>query len=374
MYNIEICDSLEKLEKREEEWLELELKSNNININTNYYWIKSYLEIFLNREDEAFGYEKKPLILFLYKNGLLKAIAPFIVVVRKKYGVKFKFIEFIGQQWAGTLIDIIGYDLHKEDFNQIFNYLYSNYKFDLIHLKYIPEYTRTIDISSRNSAILSGCPFIELSEYQNFEDYYSKIYSKGTKQNIRTAHNNMKKMNYKYDSIKYQPSDKFLQEIINISKTKLNDSKHSIYLDKDKKLFVEKLLYHFENDVIFCELNNKKVAYRLNFYYRNNKYCFDASYDRNTPKKLRVGNLSVHESVKDSFSNQLGIYTEGIGLDEYKLAFMKRVLRVYSYTVKGNTITAFLLEKKFLKNQKKIEAEVLQHLDKFKISNFWGAK
>ncbi len=45
-------------------------------------------------------------------------------------------IEFIGQQWGGTFIDIIGRGLSKEDVDYIMGYVYSNYKFDLLHFKY----------------------------------------------------------------------------------------------------------------------------------------------------------------------------------------------------------------------------------------------
>ncbi|MGE6345436.1 GNAT family N-acetyltransferase [Bacillus mycoides] len=347
MYQINVCSSLEDVQNKKNEWLNFEKKINNQNITTSYYWIESFLKVFFPREDNQFGYKKKIIIIFLYKEGELIAIAPLIQVVHKKYGIKLKMIEFIGQQWGGTFIDIIGRGLSEEDVDHIMGYVYSNYKFDLLHLKYIRKSTENFDLNSKDAEVLSGCPYLVIEDFNEFDEYKNQIYSKKLKQNIRTAFNKMKKKGLTYDSVIERINNQNFEEIVRISRSKLEDGKGSIYLDEDKKKFVKTIIDSLPSEVIFGRVNNDCVAYRLNLFFNDIKFCFDAAYDREF-RNLELGTLSVEESIKDSFKKNIKLHSEGAGTDFYKLKFMKEVEQIYTYTKKGNTLLSFIHYKRHL--------------------------
>lgn len=81
----------------EKEWKELEKSSNNKNITSSYDFQITWWNTFKDRNDSEFGHKKELRILLLYKSEQLIGIAPLVKVTRKKYLIKKRSIEFIGQ-------------------------------------------------------------------------------------------------------------------------------------------------------------------------------------------------------------------------------------------------------------------------------------
>lgn len=351
MYQIHSYHSIDEIRIKKNEWCHFENQINHRNITSSYTWIENFIDVFYHREDNQFGYDKKIIVVFLYKNSELIAIAPFFKLKRKKHGIKLTLIEFIGQQWGGTFLDIIGYKLREEDLLQIFNYIYDTEKFDLLNLSYIPESTHNFKLTNEKISVLSGCPYLPIMNYGDFPKYQNEIYSKKLKQNIRTAFNKINKQHLEYNSKIEEVNDENFNDIINISKSKLEDGKSSIYLDKDKQRFVKAICRSIPSEVVFCSINNKKVAYRLNFFFNNLKLCFDASYDRDY-KGLELGSVSVEESIKDSFNKNVHVHSEGTGTDFYKLKFMKNIEKIYTYTQRGNSFLSYFFYIRHLMKQK----------------------
>jgi hypothetical protein len=354
MYRIDVCKSLIDFKKKEKEWEEFEEGSSQYNVTSSYRWLKTYLDIFLKRNDEEFGENKRLLVLFLYKDSDLHAIAPFVMIQKKYKGIKYRCIEFIGQQWGATSLDIIGEKVTKDDINLIFNYLYQHEKFEVLNLGYIPGNSQTLQLGLGDSHILSACPFADLGNFENFEDFREKIYSKNLKRNLKKAEHKMEKQNLEYIVSEERITEENFNEIIELSKRKLVDNKHSIYLDIDKREFVKKMCKEMNSNVIFCELNGVKVAYRLSFFYKHNKFSFDASYDREF-NKMELGSFSIEASLKDSFSKCVNIHSEGTGVDFYKTKFMKNTEKIFTYTRRGNTLLSFVIYRHVTKYNKAVE-------------------
>lgn len=361
-YKVLICNSNELFFSLKDTWKNFENEINHSNITSSYDWLSIWWQTFQKKEDSQFGYKKQLLILFLYKNDKLISIIPLLKLFRKKYFVNISYIEFLGQQWCGMFSDIISKQLSNEDFSFLFNWLYKNKKFDLLNLSYIPDYTYTFNLNDKLINILSACPTLNLNDYEGFDSFCNKTYSKNLKQNIRTAFNYMKKNEMKYDFIIENINNSNFNEIIRLSKMKLIDGKHSIYLDNDKLNFIKEICKIFKSDILFIKINNINVAYRLNLYYNNDKYCIDASYDRNF-RKIELGTLSVHESIKDSFQKKLNNHCEGTGIDFYKMKFIKNVNKIYSYSKSGNSFLSKILFYKFKRSLIKIEKNFIVELN-----------
>ena len=333
-----------EFDKAKNEWMNFEKKVNNQNITSSYVWQRTWWKHFKNYE--PFGHDKKLCILFLYnEKNELRAIAPFCEVVKKIKKLKYKTIEFITQQWGATYLDIISNGLSKEKFNFIFDWLKKNKKYDLIELKYIPQFTPNFDLYKSSITVLSGCPEIKIREYKKMKNYIQKNYSKSLRKNLQTAKNRIKRenINYHEEIISIANNDNF-EKIKNVSQSKLKDNKYCVYNDSRKKIFLENIYQNpeFPNNIIKIILNNKLVSYRINFIYNKHKYCLDASYDR-TYRHYDMGALSVNANIQDSFNKNLSTHCMGTGIDSYKLKFSKRITRIYTFLKRENSLKGTLL-------------------------------
>jgi len=369
---IKLIDTETKFDEVKNIWMSFEKKINNRNISSSYIWQRTWWKYFKNYENKKFGYNKKLCILFLYnKNNVLKAIASFCEVTRKIYFLKFKTIEFISSQWGGTYLDILSDGLKKEEYNFIFNWLKKNSKYDLLVLRYIPEFTHNFDLNENNMTILSACPEIKISNFKNMEHYRQKKYSKSLKQNLRTSKNRMNRddINYKENIVK---NFKYFDytNIKNISKSKLIDNKGCIYENSQIEAFLKDIYFNkeFPNNVVKILFNNKLVCYRINFLYNNSKYCFDASYDRNY-RHYDLGALSVDLNINNSFEKNYYIHCMGAGVDFYKFKFTKQIVKIYVFCKKGNTLTAplwYVLARWYSqRTEKKFNKELSRNFKKF---------
>lgn len=354
--NIKLIQTNQELISFEHEWKQLEKDINHQNLTSSFDWLSTWWNIFKDVNNTTIGYNKELIIICLFENDKLTAIAPFLKVFRKKYGLKISFIEFLGQQWAGNYLDIICAKGNTNYKDEIFGWLYDNFKFDILLLKYIPEYST--NFNSKELDLYSACPTIELSEYSNHDDFIKNKYSKNLKQNLRTAYNKAKKTDIEIETVVEEIDQNNFDDIIQISKFKLSDGKHSIYNDENKLLFMKKITKAMLSNIIFVKVNNKNVAYRANVFFNNNKFCIDASYDRNF-RKFELGSISVDANIKDSYSKKISKQCLGPGLDLYKKKFTKKYTNIFIYPKKGNTLMSLLLIKplKILTLRKEKEAK-----------------
>ena len=351
----------EEFDKIKNEWIDFEKKVDNKNITSSYLHQRTWWKHFGHIDNSQYGFDKKLLILFLYNDdNELRAIAPFCIVKRKlKKIFHYTIAEFIAQQWGASYLDFISSDLSKNEFDYIFDWLKKNRKYDLIHLCYIPEFTSNFDLKSENVTVLSGCPEINNLDYQ----YISNNYSKHLKQNIRTAYNKIAKHKIKIENkISGKNESELFYSIIKVSKSKLVDKKHSVYLDKIKKNFLKDIYNIMDFNCVQINFNDNLVSYRTNLIYNNRKFCLDASFDRNY-RKYDLGALSVDENIKDSVNKKFIYHCFGTGIDSYKLKFTKKVCKIYNVLYKGNTLKSGLIYKKKLLANKQLENNFLKELN-----------
>jgi hypothetical protein len=330
-------------------WVALDIETQHQNISSSYNWIYNWWMVFKKVENNKFGFEKELIIVCGYNNHKLELVCPLIKLKRKKYGFSFTFIEFLGQQWSGVYYDIISLKGHKNMFTEVHRFIKSNFKFDFIHLRYIPDSSEHYKTNFLFN--FSQCPEITISDYLSFEDYLKSNYSKGHKQNLRTGLNRAKKENNELEKTIENLDDKNYSKVVNLSKSKLNDNKAWLYGDNQKFNFYKKIHKCFDSNVVFVKVNGIEVAYRTNLIFNRLKLCTDASYDRNAPR-YELGIHSVDENIKDSFNKKIINHSLGPGMDPYKLKFTKKTNNLKILFLKGNTIKScfyILLKNIFLK-------------------------
>ena len=350
------------------EWIDFEKKVDNKNITSSYLWQRTWWKHFGHVDNSQYGYDKKLSILFLYNEKKeLRAIAPFCIVKRKfKKIFHYTIVEFIAQQWGATYLDFVSSDLLKNEFDYVFDWLKKNRKYDLIHLRYIPEFTSNFDLKNENVTVLSGCPEVEGESYS---DVRKKYYSKNLKHRLNRIHNKIIRENTNINNI-IMNGENILNSINNISfisKSKKYSGKHSIYLDHKKESFIKDLIFNFSgnSNCILLFYNKKLYAYNLGYYYNKKYFAMDASYNRKIIelKNYSIGNIILDKLVEDTFLKGIDNFCFGTGIDSYKLGFTKKVCKIYNVLYKGNTIKSGLIYKKKLSVNKHIENNFLKELN-----------
>jgi len=351
-----------------DEWIDFERKVDNKNITSSYLWQRTWWKHFGDIDNNQYGYNKKLSILFLYNDrNQLRAIAPFCIVKRKlKKIFSYIIVEFIAQQWGATYLDFISADLSKNEVDYIFKWLKTNRKYDLLHLRYIPEFTNNFDLKSKNATVLSGCPEIEGENYSNVR---KKYYSKSLKRNLNRIHNKIVRKNTKIDFI-FKNGEKILDYFYNISlvsKSKEYSGKHSIYLDIKKESFIKDIVFNFsrKSNCILFFYNKNLCAYNLGYYYNKKYFAIDASYNRNiiALRKYSIGNITFDKLIEDTFSRGINKFCFGAGIDPYILRFTKKVCKIYNILYNGNTLRGSIIYEKKLSNNTHIEDSFLKELN-----------
>lgn len=298
-------------------------------------------------------------IIFLYKNSELKAIFPFILKVKKRYFISNKKLQFINQDFFSDSSDVIANDLTLHEFNYAINALKKKESFDLIHLQQVSPHSKVYAIFKNSAYCYSQSFLFNIKDYSNYEAY-EKLYSLSHKQNLRSSKNKINKSNLTLLCFDETFKESELDTIEKISTSKLTENKSNIYSDKIKRSVIVNALNKFSGQIIYVCLNNKKVAYRVNVFFKNKKYCLDASYDREY-RAYSVGILSVEFSLKNSFTLNLNSHTEGWGNDFYKKQFSTGYYYLYQIVIQGNSLLSSYFYNKTNRSMEAIQNNFLKN-------------
>lgn len=299
-----------------DDWKYLERESNNTNLSVSFDWCMTWWNLFKDREDNTFGFNKKVIVFLGKENGIPKILIPLMLLERTVFHFKLRFVEFIGQQWGASTFTILKVSDSPFDFDSFMHVLKQNISYDILYLRNISmSYNKQFAGTLIKNA---GCPQIQIQN-DNFEDFYTHL-PKQLKQNIRTAYNRAKKKNEVLVEKIVNGTDICWEKVIEISRSKKNDGKYSLYDDALKSQFYMQLPNFYDTNFVLIYLDERVVAYRYNILYNGLKFCVDAAYDRKFPH-YNLGALSVLNNIKDSFDLHLDTHSMGPGCYDYKLKF-----------------------------------------------------
>lgn len=317
------------------EWRDLEASAGNENLTASYDWLSAWWEAFGRREDAVFGFDKRLLILRVESESGLAGLVPFVRVKRRRRFGSIECVEFLGQQWAGTSLDLLAKpEMGERAAAAAVRWIGSHVPYHILNLRYLPAGSPFLRLLPSCSFPYTACPALKPGSFVGFEDYRERTYSKSLKQNLRTAQNKLRQDGRALEFAFEPLGPAAMNEVARLSRSKLEDGKHSLYVDESKSRFISRLA-GMGARVLFVSLDGAKVAYRLNVEYRGAKFCLDASFDRAFPK-YELGGFSVQENLRDSFERGLSLHCEGSGIDFYKAKFLKEALMMKTLVAKGN--------------------------------------
>ena len=174
---VECLNTSESFLALEQDWQTLEQECGHSNLTVSFDYLSSWWQVFAGRDDNQFGYDKELLILKVMRGSKLIAIVPLLGLTRRKTLLKVRFVEFLGQQWGATYLDLIGKENPELVAESVYNWLAANYRFDILQLSYLPEQTPFFDLDNARATVLSACPEIDLRSYRDYADFSEHRYN-----------------------------------------------------------------------------------------------------------------------------------------------------------------------------------------------------
>tara|TARA_B100000965_G_scaffold386741_1_gene389298 strand:+ start:11661 stop:12749 length:1089 start_codon:yes stop_codon:yes gene_type:complete len=359
--NIKLISSIKEIEEIRLDWLSLEKKYPNKEYNFNI--IYNWLLLFLNKDDERFGFNKKINILVLYDSALIQTIFPLIKVKRKyKRFIKYRSLEYIGQQYGGFSFDFIGNKTQKY-ISCILDWMKDNINYNLLNLSYQKEY----QFKQFNNSVffcISAYPIIDINRFSNYDSYNKEVYNSKIRYNIKSRKKKFELDGGEIIKTNYENISKNdFEGILKVSSTKEDEDKKDHYADKDKLKFEKKLLTIIDNQIIIAKIEQKIVGYQISYIFDKNRVFNGLSYHRKY-KKYGIGNLIDDYEVQSEQFNDIHTISMGSGLDSYKLNFNTSFEKIYNIISVNETFFSKLISCFLFKKLKKINKETLEKLSK----------
>lgn len=366
-YQVEVLDTAAGFEQLRPVWLDLEGRSRQPVYTASYDWLRTWWEVFAEREDHQFGYAKRPLILGLRRAGEWVAIVPLVRLCRRWRRVLFRvrYIEFLGQQWGATLLDAVAAEPQAGLLEAVGQWLERNERFDVLNLTYLPDWTSHVALGGLGTKVFSACPILYCDQYADYEDYRKRQHARNFRKCVKKSQNGLQAAGLPLEFVLAPASEGSLAEVIRLSTSKEADGKHSLYLDRDKRRFMQAITARLNARIEFTRVGGRNAVYVVSFRRRDGLFAFDTSYDR-TLRQYSLGRLALLDSVARFFAEGWGrFHCAGTGLGFHKRGHFPEVLKLYALTRAGNRWRGGLLTPRVLARYEGIEARFLVELDEW---------
>ncbi len=293
-----------------------------------FKWMDTWFSIFKDIENNVFGYRKKPFIVGAYLEDVLVAIVPLMKLSRLFFKcIRFDFVEFLGQQWCSTGNDIITTrDLDDNFTEELLVWIKKNIQFHFLFFKYVPK-TSVLNRKFRMFHY-AGAPFIQLSDYRNYEEFSSQVYTRRFQADLGKRLRKIKREGVEYEISYANINDSSLAKIRRIAKSKEVDGKSFLYGDKEKAAFHIQMYKCFPSQVVFLSFNKNAVAYGTYIDCNGERIGVDAAFDRDY-RSYGVGIHCTDSIIQSCFKDGKKKMSFGMGLDSYKFQFANQIDRFY---------------------------------------------
>lgn len=324
-------------------------------------WISIWFSTFKNVENNVFGYEKKPFIVAAYLKDVLVAVVPLMKLSRVFCKcIRLEFVEFLDQQWCSMGNDVIAIKSLNESFaDELIPWIKKNINFHFLFFKYLPK--TSILTQKFRLFHYAGSPFVRLLDYSNYEEFSSQVYSRRFREDLRKRLRKIKREGFELE-ISYEPiTDRNLEEIRRIAKSKETDGKHFLYANSEKEHFHLQVYKNFPSQVAFIKLNKQTVAYGTCIDWNGERIGVDAAFDRDY-RSYGVGIHCADSIIRRSFKDEKQKISFGMGLDTYKFQFTNQIETFYMCFDFKYRLKALLALPCFLYLLKKEDQKVLEKL------------
>ncbi len=346
--DIRKIDSPEGLFALEKEWLELQEPVTISNLGSSFGIVRAAWQALAEDQDRLFGYERKPLILLICQKEVPIAIAPLIKVCRDKkigpFTKQITSIEFLAHPLLARHVrffyDIVTSRPSPALARAVFDWLYRNEKFDIIHLAYISEESENFASSAKEMLFSLTSSIVRPRDFSSFEEYRKQIYSESLRQNLRTALNRASGQSLNIEVALHEADSDVLSEVTEIACSKLDAKK---FFKTGYHQFLMKACQESGAVIALVRANGRPIAYRAYLKVPGGRFEIDTH--RNLDyQRLELGSLLIDKAVQDSFAKGVTIHCEGLYGGIHTERFASKNLRAYKWISPGNTLWGSITE------------------------------
>lgn len=341
VFSVQKIDKFEEFLKLDDIWNEFLAKSEADYPFLTFEWISTWWKYFREKN--------KLFILLIRENGLLKAIAPLMLV--KRSGINI--LEFIGTSRSDYLNFIISKNINRDEAIRLFLEFLKNKhsQWDILNLKdmQIKEPDNALFKDFPGFSIVkmadTACPYLEIKS--NWNDYLAGKSSKD-RNNIKRWERVINKSG-KVGILKVEngvPPKELLQQILGIeAKSWKVDAGNPRLLGEKATRFFEDIFEKFNSnkwlELWFLSLDEKPITYMINFYYKNKIYFYNIAYDKDYAKSYPGVHL-ISVVLQDSFKRQVDEYDFLRGDESYKYFWTQTSRPLYQIVVYQRTLKSKL--------------------------------
>lgn len=345
---VERIDTINRLFEIENIWTELLQKSRANDLFLTPEWIISWWKIFgSNRE--------LYLLAFWIENELIGLVA----LYKYRRGI-FHELTFVGLPDQSDRVDFIYKDGHEDEcIMSCLNYLCDNVNWDVLNFRRLGAFTNSINILENalnerklkyTSGIDGAYPYLDLKNYNGYDDYMMKYFKSKHRGNIRREGDKIRDVLKAKWTIRTQVEEKIVGEMveIDVARSARGQIGNSYFKKDENRLFVNELMKRMEKNKYIClltlNINDLIVAYSLAFNYNNKILNYQMSYDDKYYKE-GIGVHTILHSIKYAIENKKDEYDLLLGEEEYKKRWSSSIRRSKYYIIYGNTYKSYVLYK-----------------------------
>lgn len=364
---IEVVDKFEEFLKLESVWNVLLYQTDADFPFLTFEWLSCWWK--------SFGNAGKLLILLVQDEQETIGLAPLMFTSLRMRGILLKAVTFIANYHSNRTAFILK-NKHEEIISAIFEFLKSNYKFDLIYLEMIEENTNTVNALNKvldkekyKFVVKSSCnsPYIVIK--QGWDDYYKERLKK-LRDDIRYGTNLLKK-NHKFEFKKFIGNDqKVFSDILKVSqntwqfKNNTAIASHACTVQFYRDLAEVCARKEWLN-LYMLKINNEPAAFEFILNYKKKAYLLKTGFNERF-RRFSPGILLLANSIKDSFNYCLKEYDLLGESDSYKMRWATayrahRKYLIFNHNLIGTIL--FFLESKVVPPINKIK-ECMRFKDK----------
>ena len=321
--SIEIIDNFDSFCQISEEWDNLYISNRNLSIYQSHAWIKSWLEVFIN---------KIKLSIIIVRNSDSKIILIAPLMLQKRKFLKFfniETVQFIGNN-RSDYCDFIYKNLDVNIINKIILHIKNQFSKSILLLENISEISPLYKILNRvdEKKILFELNEFNFLDLKNINDIK---YKKKNTQNLRRRLERNGELIFisleeKNDIMKYL--DIFFEQ----HKNKWGVT--SLFNSKKNKKFYKKLVQNLYKDKLidFKIIKQNKTVVAMHFGFLKNKkfYYYKPAFNIQL-SRFSPGNILLQYLIEESINNGDDIFDFGTGNERYKKRYSNNTYLNYSY-------------------------------------------
>ncbi len=276
----------------------------------------------------AFSNDKSLFVVAAWKKERLCGLFP-LIKMRKG---PFRVISFAGLPRAGRMDFILVDDDRREILSEFVEWIFNRNDWDLLSLRAFGPFSQNPSELERVLGAIGKYRtftkedvsyFIPMSNYEDFDQYFSHTRSRKTRKAFRRRKRKLIKEHRAQWTITKRLNDTLIDEMADLDKNRSlrGEDERSFFSETQNMVFLKALAHELAHEdmirAVCLYVDGRLCAFDLLFLYVGNTLSYQTAFDRSL-NHFGAGNLTLLESLQFAFVNKMKTYDFLSGDDRYK--------------------------------------------------------